>query len=131
MGCVLDMTVPPNILLNQLHSYGDRLTTSSVADTDATDPHFLVDSGASVHLISQSLVDEGYLRICQEWTVNERCTTASGQEMILDQSSARMLSEVGMLAFKGMRWSRCVVAGCCFVCCCFVESRRAAARSTC
>ena len=40
--------------------------------TDATDPHFLVDSGASIHLISQSLVDEGYLRICQEWTVNER-----------------------------------------------------------
>ena len=53
--------------------------------TDATDPHFLVDSGASIHLISQSLVDEGYLRICQEWTVNERCTTASGQEMILDR----------------------------------------------
>ena len=85
MGCVLDMTVPPDVLLNQLHSYGNRLTTSSVADTDATDPHFLVDSGASVHLISQSLVDEGYLRICQEWTVNERCTTASGQEMILDR----------------------------------------------
>ena len=79
MGCVLDMTVPPDVLLNQLHSYGNRLTTSSVADTDATDPHFLVDSGASIHLISQSLVDEGYLRICQEWTVNERCTTASGQ----------------------------------------------------
>ena len=83
MGCALDMTVPPDVLLNQLHSYGNRLTTSSVADTDATDPHFLVDSGASIHLISQSLVDEGYLRICQEWTVNERCTTASGQEMIL------------------------------------------------
>ena len=60
MGCVLDMTVPPDVLLNQLHSYGNRLTTSSVADTDATDPHFLVDSGASIHLISQSLVDEGY-----------------------------------------------------------------------
>ena len=57
MGCVLDMTVPPDVLLNQLHSYGNRLTTSSVADTDATDPHFLVDSGASIHLISQSLVD--------------------------------------------------------------------------
>ena len=85
MGCVLDMTVPPDVLLNQLHSYGNRLTTSSVADTDATDPHFLVDSGASIHLISQSLVDEGYLRICQEWTVNERCTTASGQEMILNR----------------------------------------------
>ena len=85
MGCVLDMTVPPDVLLNQLHSYGNRLTTSSVADTDATDPHFLVDSGASTHLISQNLVDEGYLRICQEWTVNERCTTASGQEMILDR----------------------------------------------
>ena len=85
MGCVLDMTVPPDVLLNQLHSYGNRLTTSSVADTDATDPHFLVDSGASIHLTSQSLVDEGYLRICQEWTVNERCTTASGQEMILDR----------------------------------------------
>ena len=85
MGCVLDMTVPPDVLLNQLHSYGDRLPTLSVADTDATDPHFLVDSGASIHLISQSLVDEGYLRICQEWTVNERCTTASGQEMILDR----------------------------------------------
>ena len=85
MGCVLDMTVPPDVLLNQLQSYGNRLTTSSVADTDATDPHFLVDSGASIHLISQSLVDEGYLRICQEWTVNERCTTASGQEMILDR----------------------------------------------
>ena len=37
MGCVLDMTVPPDVLLNQLHSYGNRLTTSSVADTDATD----------------------------------------------------------------------------------------------
>ena len=85
MGCVLDVTVPPDVLLNQLHSYGNRLTTSSVADTDATDPHFLVDSGASIHLISQSLVDEGYLRICQEWTVNERRTTASGQEMILDR----------------------------------------------
>ena len=32
MGCVLDMTVPPDILLNQL-TYGNRLTTSSVADT--------------------------------------------------------------------------------------------------
>ena len=85
MGCVLDMTVPPDVLLNQLHSYGNRLTTSSVADTDATDPHFLVDSGASIHLISQSLVDERYLRICQEWTVNERCTTASGQEMTLNR----------------------------------------------
>ena len=85
MGCVLDMTVPPEILLNQLHSYGNRLTTSSVADTDATDPHFLVDSGASVHLISQSLVDEGYLQICREWAVNERCTTANGQEMILNR----------------------------------------------
>ena len=31
------MTVPPDVLLNQLHSYGNRLTTSSVADTDATD----------------------------------------------------------------------------------------------
>ena len=85
MGCVLDMTVPPEILLNQLHSYGNRLTTSSVADTDATDPHFLVDSGASIHLISQSLVDEGYLQICREWAVNERCTTANGQEMILNR----------------------------------------------
>ena len=85
MGCALDMTVPPDVLLNQLHSYGNRLTTSSVADTDATDPHFLVDSGASIHLISQSLVDEGYLRICQEWAVNERCTTANGQEMILNR----------------------------------------------
>ena len=85
MGCALDMTVPPDVLLNQLHSYGNRLTTSSVADTDATDPHFLVDSGASIHLISQSLVDEGYLRICQEWAVNKRCATASGQEMILDR----------------------------------------------
>ena len=85
MGCVLDMTVPPDILLNQLHSYGNRLTTSSVADTDATDPHFLVDSGASIHLISQSLVDEGYLQICREWAVNERCTTANGQEMILNR----------------------------------------------
>ena len=83
MGCVLDMTVPPEILLNQLHS--NRLTTSSVADTDATDPHFLVDSGASVHLISESLVDEGYLQICREWAVNERCTTANGQEMILNR----------------------------------------------
>ena len=85
MGCVLDMTVPPDVLLNQLHSYGNRLTTSSVADTDATDPHFLVDSGASIHLISQSLVDEGYLQICREWAVNERCTTANGQEMILNR----------------------------------------------
>ena len=85
MGCVLDMTVPPEILLNQLHSYGNRLTTSSVADTDATDPHFLVDSGASIHLISQSLVDEGYLQICREWAVNERCTTANGQEIILNR----------------------------------------------
>ena len=85
MGCVLDMTVPPEILLNQLHSYGNRLTTSSVADTDATDRHFLVDSGASIHLISQSLVDEGYLQICREWAVNERCTTANGQEMILNR----------------------------------------------
>ena len=85
MGCVLDMTVPPDILLNQLHSYRNRLTTSSVADTDATDPHFLVDSGASIHLISQSLVDEGYLQICREWAVNERCTTANGQEMILNR----------------------------------------------
>ena len=85
MGCVLDMTVPPDILLNQLHSYGNRLTTSSVADTDATDPHFLVDSGASIHLISQSLVDEGYVQICREWAVNERCTTANGQEMILNR----------------------------------------------
>ena len=85
MGCALDMTVPPDILLNQLHSYGNRLTTSSVADTDATDPHFLVDSGASIHLISQSLVDEGYLQICREWAVNERCTTANGQEMILNR----------------------------------------------
>ena len=84
-GCVLDMTVPPDVLLNQLHSYGNRLTTSSVADTDATDPHFLVDSGASIHLISQSLVDEGYLQICREWAVNERCTTANGQEMILNR----------------------------------------------
>ena len=42
MGCVLDMTAPPDVLLNQIHSYGNRLTTSSVADTDATDPHFLV-----------------------------------------------------------------------------------------
>ena len=82
---MLDMTVPPDILLNQLHSYGNRLTTSSVADTDATDPHFLVDSGASVHLISQSLVDEGYLQICREWAVNERCTAANGQEMILNR----------------------------------------------
>ena len=79
------MTVPPDVLLNQLHSYGNRLTTSSVADTDATDPHFLVDSGASIHLISQSLVDEGYLQICREWAVNERCTTANGQEMILNR----------------------------------------------
>ena len=85
MGCVIDMTVPPDVLLNQLHSYGNRLTTSSVADTDATDPHFLVDSGASIHLISQSLVDEGYLQICREWAVNERCTTANGQEMILNR----------------------------------------------
>ena len=85
MGCVLDMTVPPDVLLNQLHSYGNRLTTSSVADADATDPHFLVDSGASIHLISQSLVDEGYLQICREWAVNERCTTANGQEMILNR----------------------------------------------
>ena len=85
MGCVLDMTVPPDVLLNQLHSYGNRLTTSSVTDTDATDPHFLVDSGASIHLISQSLVDEGYLQICREWAVNERCTTANGQEMILNR----------------------------------------------
>ena len=85
MGCALDMTVPPDVLLNQLHSYGNRLTTSSVADTDATDPHFLVDSGASIHLISQSLVDEGYLQICREWAVNERCTTANGQEMILNR----------------------------------------------
>ena len=85
MGCVLDMTVPPDVRLNQLHSYGNRLTTSSVADADATDPHFLVDSGASIHLISQSLVDEGYLQICREWAVNERCTTASGQEMILNR----------------------------------------------
>ena len=85
MGCVLDMTVPPDILLNHLHGYGNRLTTSSVADTDATDPHFLVDSGASIHLISQSLVDEGYLQICREWAVNERCTTANGQEMILNR----------------------------------------------
>ena len=85
MGCVLDMTVPPDVLLNQLHSYGNRLTTSSVADADATDPHLLVDSGASIHLISQSLVDEGYLQICREWAVNERCTTANGQEMILNR----------------------------------------------
>ena len=85
MGCVLDMTVPPDVLLNQLHNYGNRLTTSSVADADATDPHFLVDSGASIHLISQSLVDEGYLQICREWAVNERCTTANGQEMILNR----------------------------------------------
>ena len=72
-------------MLNHLHSYGNRLTTSSVADTDATDPHFLVDGGASIHLISQSLVDEGYLQICREWAVNERCTTANGQEMILNR----------------------------------------------
>ena len=80
MGCVLDMTVPPDVLLNQLHSYGNRLTTSSVA-TDATDPHFLVDSGASIHLISQSLVDEGYLQICREWAVNERCTQWTGNDL--------------------------------------------------
>ena len=59
MGCVLDMTVPPDVLLNQPTATATRLTTSSVADTDATDPHFFVDSGASIHLISQSLVDEG------------------------------------------------------------------------
>ena len=137
MGCVLDMTVPPDVLLNQLHSYGNRLTASSVADTDATDPHFLVDSGASIHLISQSLVDGGYLQICREWAVNERCTTANGQEMILNRcveaefsTHALKSRHVSFVDCDGAAASR-VVALRCFACCCFVESRRAVARSTC
>ena len=81
MGCVLDMTVPPDVLLNQLHSYGNRLTTSSVADTDATDPHFLVDSGASIHLISQSTC--GFARSGPP--MNGAPQPCSGQEMILDR----------------------------------------------
>ena len=36
-----EWVAPPDVLLNQLHSYGNH--------TDATDPHFLVDSGASIH----------------------------------------------------------------------------------